>query len=469
MGSYYGEYRWPLIYISLLAGVMLTIVPTGARLKRGRLGMVVLALSLVALAAQGIWMWWNARWDFVQQSTEVSGGVPWSMLPVENVPFPDMPGAAAKNEAWDRLTYICPALLLIWGVARWVSRKPAVGIWICQTIFVTGALVAVLGLAMRWTNAEAAYWMSAEKGSQYNLFFATFRSPAIATVYMNIALALGLSLFLRALCGVLRDRRGLGFAMLYLVGVVVLFNGVMGAGSKAGMVMTGVTLILWGVMNWRALWDVLKQSASLLPSGSPLERNLLFGAVALILILSGLSWAETTVVRWQDAMDKEYTTLDARSAINTVQIKMMKDPDWSVLGFGPGSFHPLFPYYSHNAELKGIVVYAHNDHFQTLVEWGSVGFALFVVLIAGACLILLSHSYAAEKGGLSRRGRVMQRGMFIAILVSLIHACVDFPYQIESIAITLAALLGVAWGGVGYGRRSSKKPKAEQEEEVVPA
>jgi len=45
------------------------------------------------------------------------------------------------------------------------------------------------------------------------------------------------------------------------------------------------------------------------------------------------------------------------------------------------------------------------------------------------------------------------RGYFIAMLFFLLHASVDFPFQIESIAVTFAVMLGVAWSVVDLRRR----------------
>jgi hypothetical protein len=85
---------------------------------------------------------------------------------------------------------------------------------------------------------------------------------------------------------------------------------------------------------------------------------------------------------------------------------------------------------------------AHNDHLQTIVEWGWVGYALWMILLLGALL----------KGALltGRRqpltSRILGISGTISLLGVLLHAIVDFPLQIPSIQLCTALIAGMLWG-----------------------
>ena len=56
------------------------------------------------------------------------------------------------------------------------------------------------------------------------------------------------------------------------------------------------------------------------------------------------------------------------------------------------------------------------------------------------------------------------RGYLIAIAMCLLHALIDFPFQIESIAITMSVLFGAAWAMPGL-RIPRKDQVAEEPQE----
>lgn len=451
LGSYYDAWRWPLIVVAWVAGLALILWPLKKSGERPNLNLWVMGGLVILLIAQGLWMWWNAHFDFTLKPTVHSNGIPWSLVP-RNVPFPELPGASAQNEAWDRLTYIIPALLLVWGVARWTASKPAMIPWVAVTIHGTGLMVAILGLVFRWTDAVGPFWSVGvmgfiDKRETFHLFFGTYRSPGIATSYLNISLILGLSLALRHLYLVLKRRGTIGIAIVYFLSSFVVFGAVMAAGSKAGMALAFLSVMIWALMNGSVLKKLASSTSLLFPRSSVIERWLIGSSLMLILVLTGLACAGTTVLRWKEAIETQYSTMVARFSVNQCQIKMIQDQEWGAFGLGPGSFYPMFPYYAHGTNLTGVYYYAHNDHLQTLVEWGWLGFSAFAVLIGGSCWFLLRHSVSWKRSDdLSTSTKVMRRGLFIAIFICLIHATVDFPFQIESIAITIAVLIGLGWG-----------------------
>lgn len=451
VGSYFGDYRWPLIYAASAAGIVGVLV---SRPKRDWLSFSVMLTLLLLIAAQGYWMYHNTGTVFIEN--EIIGTVHyfWQFLPLESQPYPEYVGGVDQAEGWDRLSYILPCLLIVLAVRQMVASKVLDLSVLCGTIFWTGVAVATLGLVQRYTGAEGIYWSDDLIFKNRKLFFGPYRSPGIATSYMNLGLALGLSHLLATTRRLSRRKDAKpSHPLCICIGLITLFTGAMTAGSKAGTVFAASTLVLWFVMNWRAVFSMLRNATSLLPSGSPHERNIIFSAIAAAGIFGVLSLGATVTERWEKSIDNDHQTLQVRNIANSVQLKMIADPEWGWAGYGPGSFFPLFPFHVSQEEGKALNskwVYSHNDHLQTLVEWGWAGTGCFVLLIGGGATILLTEliNEALSKKRRHRTGNLFYfRGIVIAMFICLLHATVDFPFQIESIAITFAALLGAAWAG----------------------
>ena len=396
-------------------------------------------------------MHYNTSSVFIEN--EIIDGVHyfWQFIPEANQPHPEYVGGVDKAESWDRLSYILPCLLIVLAVRQMVVSRVLNLRVLCGTIFWTGVGIAALGLVQRFTGAEGIFWSEEFTYSYRKLFFGTYRSPGIATCYLNMCFALGLAYLMDITRAQLRKRNPKPTqTILTSIGLIVLFSGSMTAGSKAGTVFAVVTLLLWIASNFKGIISMVRSAGSLLPSGSPHERNILLGAVAIAGILAVLSLGGTVSKRWEKSLDNDHSTIQIRHIANSVQLEMIDKPEWDWAGYGPGSFKPLFPFHAHGTGLKEKWVYAHNDHLQTLVEWGWFGTGCFVLLIGGGATILLTEliNEALSKKRLHRTGNLFYfRALCIAMFICLLHATVDFPFQIESIAITFAAILGAAWAG----------------------
>ncbi len=449
LGSYYGGWRWPLIVVSVLASVFLFLQDYPGRRANWR--GYVLGISVVILIVQGVWMYFNA-WGCYQRDAGALHELGLVKI-LQDQPFPALPGAADRVEAMDKLSYIIPCLVLVWAVRVGAIRRPSLLRKCAKAIFWTGVALAVLGLFQRWTGAGAILWVDSLKNANRGLFFGTFRSPGIATCYLNIALAMGLSIVLsprkRSLVPQRRSLRLLA-GILHVVGISVLLIAVMTAGSKAGMVFGHVTVILWAVFNWHSIQHSFVRSAELFPGNGKMERNI----ITLVLVVSAaiaiLSFAETMSRRWEHAHSRGYATLAGRGATNAVQLEMMQDEEWGVCGFGPGSFRVLFPVFARGHEIRGVYVYGHNDYLETAVEWGWGGTLLLAVIVSGGVFLVLREVVFRKDA--HRKSRIIyMRGYLVAMLVMLAHATVDFPFQIESIAVTFSVMLGMAWASADIG------------------
>jgi len=336
VGSYFGAWRLPVLIISSLAIGILLIWKSDGDQAPPRPHWWLAAIPLWPLL-QGAWMYYNAWGEFIRP--------PWLILQLENQPFPSLPGTADQSEAWDRLSYIIPCLGLVWVTRNLVISRPSWIKVIALTIFGTGVAVALLGLVQRWTGAEGIFWMDQLSHYMRKLFFATFRSPGIATVCLNMAFALGLSCMLTSPDSDrdTRDSNRYIFTLFAtILGNIILFIAILSAGSKAGMFLGLLTLVAWFVLNRRSITYAFHRSREIFPGGRKAERNIIAAAFFCILLFSTASFYETMDSRWNEARDNSFSSLTSRVIAYEEQVEMMDDDEWGALGFGPGSFYPLF-------------------------------------------------------------------------------------------------------------------------------
>ena len=456
-GSYYEPWRWPLIWTSSAAALLLIV--SGRSLAHG--GLILLVL-LVLISLQGVWMWFNA-WGVFYSSQEYydPASLPWRIDSLPGQPFPSLPGTADRAEAYDRLSYILPCLGLIWGVRQLVLSRPSWCQLIAKSIFWSGVTIALIGIAQRSTGTSSILWLDELKqGLITKHFFATYRSPGIAACFLNVALAMGLPSVLNALRDDIETKGFRAhFPMAYLLmntaGVIILICAVITAGSKAGMALGVATLVLFSILNRHSIGRALRDSSSQMFFGSrPIERNIFIGAIICITVLLILTFAGLMSERWSGAHKANYSSMTGRIQAIEVMLKMMGDDGWGALGMGPGSFYPLFPYYSAKIDsiITGVWVYAHNDYLQTLIEWGAFGTGLFAACIIGGCVILVSELLFYRKVH-SKRRFIHMRCYLIAMVIFLVHATIEFPFQIESLAVIFSIMLGVAWAAPGLRGR----------------
>lgn len=470
LGSYYEAWRWPVLYTSATLIALTPILSLSSKSSKKTIRQpskwiaVVATLTLITI---GLFMWHNAWGTFSTQTFNRGLFIAWDITPVEHQPYYDLPGSADKTEAWDRLSYIIPCLLLIISTRHLISKRLIKLSTLCAGIFWIGTAIALLGLLQRFTEADAIFWSDKLIDKDHPLFFATFRSPGIATSYLNICLAIGLSHLLAVSRELLKQSKPKPTQpILISIGLTILFAGSISAGSKAGAIFAILTLLLWIMLNLKSIIQFGRNAPSLLPSGSPHERNIILSAALIAFILATLSFGNTVTTRWKSAEKSNFDTLQQRQTANAIQIEMIQSPQWSkVAGFGPGSFYPLFHYFKKDSDLTSTWVYAHNDHLQTLVEWGWLGTGCFATLIAGGCLIALKSSLT-KKTPFRASHQLYFKGITLAMLICLLHATVDFPFQIESIAITFAILLGAAWAAPTLRQRGKGKREHSPQREL---
>lgn len=135
-------------------------------------------------------------------------------------------------------------------------------------------------------------------------------------------------------------------------------------------------------------------------------------------------------------------------------------PDSGLFGTGPGTFRMVFPFYTGplGAQISGVWYHAHQDYLQTMIEWGLVGAAAWGVVVLGGfrrAIIRVRHAVKRNANEYSASCSIL------AMLLVLLHAFVDFPFQIPAIQLLIMIYLAVFWSdrinSVRYKKQDTSK------------
>jgi len=127
-----------------------------------------------------------------------------------------------------------------------------------------------------------------------------------------------------------------------------------------------------------------------------------------------------------------------RPAIYGIVLSMIRV--YFLWGSGVGTFHLGFPYFTGHlgARMGGRYSHAHEDYLQTMVEWGVIGSAIWLVLIVGGYL-------KGWRDHLQRPEELSTGVAVVALTIVGVHAMVDFPMQIGSLRYYAAVYLAILW------------------------
>lgn len=154
---------------------------------------------------------------------------------------------------------------------------------------------------------------------------------------------------------------------------------------------------------------------------------------------------------------------ESRIVVFSDLVPMLRD--WWLVGSGLGTFYLIYPFYR-SESLAFYNEHAHNDYAQFLIETGAIGFCLVGLMVALTVVRLLKI--------ISNRRDPHVRGIALGIILAFfflaLHSLTDFNLQIPGIALTVVALMGLAWrltpqrsrvGRRRYYRTDEDKPGTE--------
>ncbi|MDL5047215.1 O-antigen ligase family protein [Oscillatoria amoena NRMC-F 0135] len=128
-----------------------------------------------------------------------------------------------------------------------------------------------------------------------------------------------------------------------------------------------------------------------------------------------------------------------------------------VFGWGPGCFRTIFAFFKDPVILYRIE-YAHNDYIETLVESGVMGAVFWALVLIVVSIIVVRGILRLQ----SRFRSALAKAAVLSLVGMLIHAGLDFPFQMGGLSLTFAGLLGISLGAI-----HSSSIKIDESEEAT--
>lgn len=351
---------------------------------------------------------------------------PWSFVPVPDAVdwLPGTVDAAATRPVvllWLAflLAFVVLLDLMSWPDIRWNLFK---------AIAVCGLVISLIGLSQKAGSADSMLWTSPERSG--TVFFAAFRYHANAATFLNLCWPASLALWLKG-ChengGESGFRRSFWLFTLFFTLLAVFVNS-----SKAGQIL-GLIGVIYAVFRFRSLFVSGARSRVVVAIALVLGTG-----VAVIAILSNLS---ASAAKWQ-ALVSDGGSLEGRLLAYGAALRVLPDSGW--FGTGPGTFRLVFPFYTGELgdRISGIWYHAHQDYLQTAIEWGLVGAAAWGVVVLGGLGRAIIRVRSARR---RREIEYSSSCAILAVVLVLLHALVDFPFQIPAIQLLIMIYVAAFW------------------------
>jgi hypothetical protein len=379
---------------------------------------LLVVLPSVLLLLLGWWMALSARWIYDSQFNVFITRATLMHAGFGSVDY-------TISVAWMvRATLLLGAMFF----AAMLTRDP---IWLMRLwwmIALAGGSIALLGLAQKATNAPMIFWETVDL--PVNTFFATYYAHGNGGAYLNLVFPFSAALALR---GFLRKGSHLARAAA-LVTCLLVVVAIVSNTSRGGQTI-GLMLVLALGICFRDL---------IFSGARRIEKKTLFIAAAVvgfaIIAVAGVSQLDRSLGRWhqfEESVANDGRWLATRAAAGAV-------PDAGWMGFGPGTFRIIYPYYTNGLGVQGVWRFLHEDYLQTLIEWGWIGSAAWALLFFGSIWTAIRTLRGNRE--LSGRQRLFLTASVLALGGVALHALVDFPLQIASLQLYVATYVGICWG-----------------------
>lgn len=355
----------------------------------------------------------------------------WEILPL-NQKFPGLPGTVDYHVSFQSmlrfssLAVVFFTVLILSHRSRWMN-------WILVSISLSAAALACLGLIQRAGGAPDIYWGDRTLEAH---FFATFRYHGNAGAFLNLTWALIATFFLHALFGAFKIRKTTLAVQLWGGALLVTSISALIHGSRAATLILLLLLPFWIFLNRNRLSFITHLPRKV--------WGIAGGLLLLILVVLSISVGREAVNRiW--ALTHEQFSIHQRLQVYEKALPMTQDA--GAFGFGPGTFKWMFSEYGADM-YPGVRVFwrhLHQDYLQTWIEWGLLGFALWLTFVI-SCGWRWIHLLRQPRSVFSSLQRMQLRAIGIGLAAIFIHSLVDFPLQIYSIQLITAAFFGILWG-----------------------
>ena len=406
----------------LLLGFGLFRLRTGFPTKLAVAGACVAFASVLLLLLQtiplpfGVWSQLPGR-ELVVKSFELLGAVnPWQPLTLS------LSGTRADAIA------ILP-MLAGYFAALTLTRSDYARI---AVVVVSCALVGLIISMLQRLQGIDSFWYfyGTLSGSQVvgtfgnrNFFAAQLFSsiPFIAALAMTASSKFGIKPFIIAV-----------FALVY---VGVLVAGLGAVGSRAGIALAMVSVLLSIAYVYRMSSDTSRRAGS---------RFILPVALGAFFIIAQAGMVGILRFTSSEPMD------DFRGTIYDISLKAAKS--FSPAGSGFGTFVPVYQMFeTPAATIENYANHAHNDWLEIALEGGLPAVVLLLVFVG----IVLMSVFAISRLSFGLIPHAYLRASVVSILLLLAHSIVDYPLRTPA----LMAFFAVCCGFLTLGR-AMEKPSA---------
>jgi hypothetical protein len=409
--------NWVLLAALVLWAIELLVSRRTPRVPR------LLFFLTAALICVGGWMVFNAKSIYDSDF--------FVFVPLHNC-APPVAGSVDYpiSAAW----MIRCALLL--GTVLFVADLSRSDRWLLRLWYVIGLVggsIAFLGLLQKATGAQMIFWQPPPPPDVWvSTFFASYYYHGNAGAFLNLVWPLSSGLVIRAFASGSHPWMRAMWTSVFLLTIAAVLANTSRMAQLVALLLLVAICVQFGPLLLRKL------------SGG--KSVALAGALAIGLALIAFAQAshfEQALNRWQS--ETKHIPNDARWQASRVAVRAL--PDAGLFGFGPGTFRVVFPAYkvAAKSDVAGTWRFLHQDYLQTLLEWGWLGSSLWALLFFGGITVAI-RNYRKYALGWTPRRRVLQPLVVIALAGVAVHAVVDFPLQIESIQLYVAAFLGLCWG-----------------------
>lgn len=322
-----------------------------------------------------------------------------------------------------------------------------------KAIALNGFGIVCLGLIQRFTNAPSIYWNIYENTGP--TFFAVYRYHANAGAFINLV---GPVLAALAVLSVVLKWSQVE-RVLWISGALFCSAAAFINASRASNLIA-LLLLLSG-----AGWIRLRSRGDGRSYVSGRRLLILCVSISLLLVILILSFGtDMALLRWRSFHGLSWNQ-DRMLTYRVICEHLI--PRSGFFGVGPGNFESAFATVVQAGDLpvRGRWDLAHNDYLQTLVEWGWLGFACWLVIMGGgffkALRIAWNHDSSLDSQALGIAGTLALGGVFL-------HAAMDFPLQIPSIKLCAMLMCALVWGqpieGMLRARKGSKNQNQVRKE-----
>jgi len=364
--------------------------------------------------------------------------VDFSFKEIENRFWKQGPGTVTQKASIAKMWEVTALFLAFLAVVR--SCESRWWKWVLGMFPVLGAAITCIGLYHRAIDASSV-WLVDQIHPE--TFFAPYVYNANAGALLNFCGAIAFSFWISSLGQTILSRK-VFWGLLTLLS----FAGSVATASKGAFLVMLITVGLCGLAHRGRIFSTVTLGFKNLKS-SKLESRVLAGTFLILVFLFFVVGLPSLLSRvtglLEDLRAGDSATVNGRLGIMKVLLKMSYPNEGGYVGFGPGSFSIVVPYFLAKEEpvILGRWIHGHCDPLQLIAEWGYFGAAAWILFGSGALVrgvILLRRNVPSVSH------RPLMRGAIVALTSLIVHSFFDFPFGLLSIKFAAMLAIGVLWG-----------------------